>query len=372
MKHVNGFKDFLSNIRPTDSQLTDFQTGHKTLRNRLADDDTLKKIIIANFLQGSYRRATAVRPKGESKPDVDIIVVTNLDKAITDPADALEMFVPFVERHYKGKYRIQGRSIGIELSYVNLDLVITSAPSEVEAALLTKESDLTVEILNMVERWKGVTAWADVQPWGYELLQKEAELPQWKQEPLYIPDAAAAAWQPTHPLAQIQTTWQKNEDCNTHFVNVVKALKWWRLQAEGELKHPKSYPLERLIGECCPDGITSVAEGVTLTLEAIVKNYAANRALGTVPELQDYGVPEHNVFKRITADEFAEFYDKTVVAAIQARAALDNDSYAESSVLWRGLFGNRFPEAPKSTTKSITDGYTVPPEVTKPQVARFG
>lgn len=372
MKHPTAFKDFLSNIRPTDSQLTDFQTGHKTLRNRLADDDTLKKIIIATFLQGSYRRATAVRPKGESKPDVDIIVVTNLDKAsITNPADALQMFVPFVERHYKGKYRIQGRSIGIELSYVNLDLVITSAPSEVEAALLTEESELTVKILDMAESWRGPTAWADVQPWGYELLRKQASQPQWKQEPLYIPDAAAAAWQPTHPLAQIETTWQKNEACNKHFVNVVKALKWWRLQAEGELKHPKSYPLERLIGECCPDDIMSVAEGVTLTLEAIVNNYATNRALGTVPVLQDYGVPEHNVFKRITADEFADFYDKTVVAAIKARAALDNEDYAESSVLWRGLFGTRFPEAPKST-KAVTDGYTVPSEVARPQVARFG
>ena len=44
-------------------------------------------------------------------------------------------------------------------------------------------------------------------------------------------------------------------------MNVVKALKWWRLlDRPGE--YPKGYPLEHIIGACCPDGIASVAEGV--------------------------------------------------------------------------------------------------------------
>ncbi len=39
------------------------------------------------------------------------------------------------------------------------------------------------------------------------------------------------------------------------------------------LKHPKSYPLEHFVGECCPDGITSVAEGIVGTLECIAECY---------------------------------------------------------------------------------------------------
>ena len=57
-----------------------------------------------------------------------------------------------------------------------------------------------------------------------------------------------------------------------HYVNVVKAGKWWRKRnADG--RYPKGYPLEHLIGANCPDGVGSVAEGLTRTLEAIRDNY---------------------------------------------------------------------------------------------------
>ena len=45
----------------------------------MADED-LKDIIVTTFLQGSYRRSTAVRPKQGKRSDVDIVVVTKLDK----------------------------------------------------------------------------------------------------------------------------------------------------------------------------------------------------------------------------------------------------------------------------------------------------
>ena len=97
-------------------------------------------------------------------------------------------------------------------------------------------------------------------------------------------------------------------------------------RAGSDPKHPKGYPLEHLIGECCPDGITSIAQGVTLTLETIAARYAANAALKTVPELSDHGVPEHNVMHRISGDDFAAFHTLVTTAAILARRALDADS----------------------------------------------
>ena len=46
------FTDFLHNIRLTDSQNDDCATGHRTLRQRLNDDEELSDEIIDTFLQG--------------------------------------------------------------------------------------------------------------------------------------------------------------------------------------------------------------------------------------------------------------------------------------------------------------------------------
>lgn len=74
------FRDFLKEIRPTTNQRDEMRTGHLTLRDRLAADEELKPICVTDFLQGSYRRSTAIRPAGESRSDVDIVVVTNLKR----------------------------------------------------------------------------------------------------------------------------------------------------------------------------------------------------------------------------------------------------------------------------------------------------
>lgn len=263
------FNDFLSEIRLTSRQIEDCRTGHTTLRNRLLADETLKKIIVNTFLQGSYRRATAVRPKGESRADVDVIVVTKLDRSEYTPANALDLFVPFLEKHYKGKYTPQGRSFAIELTYVDLDVVPTAAPSESEIGILEDAGigdDQTPE---------GTTASRSL-PWWLTLnegrvryfksfAEQVRQDPAWKLEPLWIPDRDVEDWTPTHPLEQIRWTWEKNNSCNGHYVNVVKAIKWWR-RLNPIPKYPKGYPLEHLIGYHCPNDIKSVAEGVTRTL----------------------------------------------------------------------------------------------------------
>ena len=105
------FTKFLQGIRPTENQRNDCKTGHQNLRDRLHTDEDLKSILVSTFLQGSYRRATAVRPKGDAKLDVDIITVTRLKREdYPKPDDAMDIFVPFLDKHYKGKYQRQGRS----------------------------------------------------------------------------------------------------------------------------------------------------------------------------------------------------------------------------------------------------------------------
>ncbi|UNL87446.1 SMODS domain-containing nucleotidyltransferase [Priestia koreensis] len=338
------FSDFLKNIRLTSNQTNDLKQGHKTLRKRLLADENISPHIITTFLQGSYRRATAVRPKNNNKSDVDVIVVTNLDSEQYTPQQALDLFIPFLKKHYDKKWKMQGRSIGIELSYVELDLVITSAPSEVQTELLKSESVSIDYSLEELHHWTLTKSWS----FSNEDSKEEAA---WKSEPLLIPDREVNEWQKTDPLAQIMWTWDKNATCNSHYVNVVKALKWWK-KLNPDPKYPKGYPLEHFIGNCCPDGITSVAEGVTLTLENIVSDYPSK------PVLADHGVPEHDVFKRITDEEYKDFYSLVSDAALLAREALDCKDKVASINLWRDLFGPKFPEPPSYVNETQNSSFT--------------
>lgn len=341
------FEDFLSNIRLSENQVSDLKKGHRTLRTRLDQDEDLSKIIISTFLQGSYKRSTAVKPKNGDKSDVDIIVVTNLDADEYSPEEALSVFIPFLEKYYKGKYIMQGRSIGIELSYVDMDLVPTSAPSESGTEVLKNYaviSECSITELESNQTDKRLRM-------AYEAFCK-AEEPQWQTEPLLIPDREADKWDKTHPLEQIRWTKEKNSNCNSHYINVVKAIKWWWKTNHSDLKHPKSYPLEHFIGNCCPDGIESVAEGIVKSLETIVNDYP------TKPFLADRGVPEHDVFGRISDEEYDTFYAAVCDAATTARKAFDAEKIYDSVSLWRELFGSEFPPASEPNESNPSFGYT--------------
>ncbi len=350
MNLQDDFKIFLTEIRPTDAMSRDLQTGHKTLRERLGEFEGVKDILVSTFLQGSYRRSTAVRPKGDRKSDVDIIVVTNLDEVEYKPSEAMDLFAPFLEKHYAGKWRRQGRSLGIEMGYVELDLVVTSAPSEQECGILKSDAVMTNENIVEAADWRLNTSWLSAdsrwQDGAKVLLAKAQEQPEWQGNPLRIPDRDAEVWDDTHPLAQIQWARDKNASCNGHYVNVVKAIKWWRLEKHEQPKHPKGFPLERLIGEHCPDGIDSVAEGVVRTLERIATTYGSTVGMGGKPWLPDQGVPTHDVFGRISAGDFKAFHGQVVEAAALARQAYDSQDRNESGNLWRELLGSKFPKPP--------------------------
>jgi hypothetical protein len=343
------FADFLSEIRPTDSQAEDYKNGHRILRERIESDEGMASVVVSTFLQGSYRRATAIRPTGDQRADVDVIVVTSLNSQEFSPEQAIQKFVPFVDKHYKGKYHVQGRSIAIELSCVDLDLVVTAAPSESEKAILKSAAVVAFESPEDVTDWRLVKSWLSLAErprinWLVvsEAVKREQE---WKTEPLLIPDREAATWEKTHPIAQIQWTFAKNGRCNGHYVNAVKALKWWHRYKHPDVKYPKGYPLEHIIGYCCPDSIGSVAEGVTRTLENIVSTFGENAAKKETPFLPNHGIPEQNVLHRLSGEDFHNFHKNAKNAATIARRALDSDSKKESADAWRELFGDKFPPA---------------------------
>ena len=297
-----------------------------------------------------------------------MIVITTLIPGDYDPpTDALELFRTFLDTHYRNKWRFQGRSIGIALNEVDLDLVITAMPSDSVKALMSSGVFFGTDDLEIL---------SGQQPRLLAQL-RELKLAQQQSQTLLIPDRDANAWEETDPVAQLLWTWDKNSKTNGHFVNVVKALKWWRRVHAPESKHPKSYPLEHLIGDCCCDGISSVAEGVTLTLENIVTEFASDVAMGRVPTcLRDRGV-DQDVLKRVTAEEFSKFYDDAGAGAAIARAALDHEDSVESARLWRKLLGEEFPEPEKSDGGNdeggnTQGGYTKRSAPTSVGGARFG
>ena len=338
------FNEFLEAIRPTPSQRADAKNAHLRLRERLSKDVALDEHVITTFLQGSYRRSTDVRPVGDKKSDVDIVVVTNMSESRFSASAALDEFRTFLQLHYAGQFEMQDRSWGIFDGEVKLDLVPTSAPSEAVAETFkelrkaTAAVDLGLEESSVVRK-----ILREATERGRRLTAALAKSDEWRDDPLHIPDRKREKWQPTHPLLQIDRTFEKNAACEGHFVNVVRCIKWWHLEKAGDV-HPRGYPLEALIFKNCPTGIDSVAEGFVRTLEAIRNDYKAIFDKGDQkPQIWDHGVPTHDVLARLSIAEFRHFYDQVILWAPFARRALDETDREVSIDRWNHIFGGSFP-----------------------------
>jgi tRNA nucleotidyltransferase (CCA-adding enzyme) len=361
------FEDFLNNIRPEADEREAYKESHNTLRENLLKDDKINKITVDTFLQGSYRRNTAIKADGLNRSDVDVVVVTTINKE--NPASkALEYFEPFCERHYPKRWKKNDRSIGISLDDVDIDLVVTAAPSEAAEELLksnwAKAERPPVQLSNA----RQIRSWiAKGAPDNFNLNDLKTDSDEtldWRKDPLLIPDRKFEKWEETHPLAQIEWTWEKNAKCNGHYINVVKAIKWWKRKHKTLPKHPKGYPLEHFIGATCPDGINSVAEGILQSLEQIAMIHPRK------PKLPDHGVPHHDVFHRTTEQEYAMFHGEIKIAARLARKAYDATTVEESAKAWRELFGEEFP-APEDDNKS-SGGFTSRTGPSTVKEGRFG
>lgn len=235
---ASSFETFLTAIRPTANQRSEMASGHKTLRRRLREFEDLKPILVSDFLQGSYRRSTAIRPKADKRSDVDVVVVTNLADKRHTPQAALDRFVPFLDEYYEGKWEPQGRSFAIHLSYVALDLVPTAAPSETDQRALLSAAVRSLASPEDTTDWRLNEFWLPPDernfPGATDQVLRAAAAVQWQLEPLLIPNREANRWEKTHPLAQIAWTFDKNRLTNRRYINVVKALKWWR-----RVRHPE-------------------------------------------------------------------------------------------------------------------------------------
>ncbi|MGE5506600.1 MAG: SMODS domain-containing nucleotidyltransferase [Actinomycetota bacterium] len=364
MSLATSFESFLSSIRPTAADMEKGRKRHTELRENLLADKPLAAMILHTFLQGSYRRSTILRPTNEEKMDVDLVVVTTIDERL-GTGYAFDLFKPFVDRHYQGQWKLQGRSIGISLHDVDLDLVITARPPEPLAkSLATRDhafaafNKLATTPDNWVRRLTGdddtVEDWFDakvrtvpahLRAGTRQQLAKVAmdSSEEWRKQPLRIPDREAREWQDTHPMAQIEWTRAKNAETNGHFVNIVKAVKCWKREVSGLSKYPKGYPLEHMVGDCCPNDVTTFGDGLRDTLDQMATKYRRFANAGTVPFLPDHGCADVNVLARLDGDDFQLFHRRIDEARETACRASDCNNDADAAGLWHSLLGASFP-----------------------------
>lgn len=306
------FDAFLGNIEPSSSYKDNQQQGHRTLRKRLAEDEDFSKLHVNTFLQGSYKRWTAIHPG----KDVDIVVVTNLDPDQTTSTDATTRLMRSLQRYYD-KVEPQNRALCVTLDYVTMDVVIAASRD------LLRENALgsmrLSESIDLAERWKT--------------------------QPLQIPDRELKCWVDTHPKRQLEWTTEQNKASGGYFVPLVKMFKWWRKEAYSSPEYPKGYTLERIVGEAFDPDERDHAAGFVALLRGIVAKFGAYAQLGLVPKLPDPGVPTHNVLHRVSASDFKAFVDRVKSALTFAEAALASTDKVESAELWQNLFGKRFPSA---------------------------
>lgn len=358
------FEDFLKDIRPTESQRKTMAEEHKLLRarldtehqlllERLQADSQIGPILLGTFIQGSYRRNTGVKGGLGHCCDVDIVVVTSLPKNKYTARHTLDLFQPFLEKHYPNQYKEQDRSWCIQIDdEVKLDLVPTSEPEE--QALKFMRSNVLGD-WNFPEPEKDHKTGLILSS-NQVILKRASQEAAWDVgEPLWIPNKQALNWDRTHPLFQIKWSATKNQRCDGHYVNVVKALKWWKRFQAADPKYPKGYPLEHIISISCPDKLNSVAQGIVLTLEDIRDRYEMNAIARQTPKLPDRALPENDVLARIKGQDFAAFHANITAAASKAREAYDEDDRSRSAQLWRELLGDPFPVPPPSKDMGYTE-----------------
>lgn len=326
MNLLEHFQRVRRETQPTPRQNAVMLREFRLLRERLEHDASLRHIVLFSFVQGSYRRKTAIRGSAAHPCDVDVVAVTNVSRRKADPSRVQELFLPFLERHYKRLYKRRMRSWCITVdSEVTLDLVPTaeSESPQLDRAMRDKSirdwlpSDEDEEIL------RGITCWPEWDPAGS----------------IWIPSGDRGGWEKTHPFLVTDWTQSKNARCNGLFCSVVRAMKWWRRHVEGRLVSPRGYALEHLTAECCPDGITSLPEGIALSFNRMAERFRSDAARLSTPHLEARGVFGVDVLRRVEGHEFAAFHASVCRAAAYSRQALTANDERESKRLWSFVLG---------------------------------
>lgn len=299
------FLKLLQDIEPSETTKSNAIKAHHNLRDFLKTHEDFKPFLIKTFLSGSYKRDTAIRPRTKNgnadRPDIDIIVLATYtleDK----PADVINFLYKVLKQKYSN-IRKQSRSVGIETTLADMDVVLIVAPDGEDGTL-------------------------------------------------HIPDRKLDEWIETNPPKHTQWTTDINDESNGTFKPLVKLTKWWRRENRTVSKRPKGFVVECIVAECMDYDEQNYEELFLLTFEEIVKRYADNIDSEELPWIEDPGVPGQSVTAGMSFAAFEGFYNKVKEHAEIGRQAQDEEDPAEELKLWRKIFGERFPASSSTTSRS--------------------
>lgn len=291
------FENLLRDIEPSPTTKSNASSAHTALRKYLAGHEDFKKVHLNTFLSGSYARDTSIRPrtKGDqvSRPDIDIIVVTN-HTLYDKPADVLWLLRKTLKEEYELDDAPHTRSVGVLSPLAEMDVVPLIAPNGMDGTL-------------------------------------------------YLPDKKAEQWIVTNPPGHTAWGTAVNKKADGRFKPLVKLNKWWRRENPTVSKRPKGFVIECIVAECMSYTEKNYPELFVGTLEAIVSKYAIHIALKQVPRIADPSVSGNSVTARLSFDAFEGFYNKAKSHAELARRALAESDEDRALDLWRQIFGARFP-----------------------------
>lgn len=289
MEMTSYFKGLLKNIEPDSNNVKLAKKSHEEVRDFLIEDDEISKANPETFLSGSYARATAIN----DIKDVDIILIIDLDRNITDPLITLTWLQASLQKKYP-KAKPQNRSVNVVNDKgFSLDIVPSTSVSN-------------------------------------------------RSGPLWIPDREVKSWVSTHPKKQIEFSSERNKDTEGYYVHLIKIIKFWRDRLVNESAKPNSYIIESLISQCITSKPDSYGFAVNNIFYYIHSTYQPYLSLGSVPKINDPGYSSVNVAKRWEFEEFSTFMAAVEKSSNIATKAFESEDEKESIKLWRKLFGNKF------------------------------
>lgn len=293
------FEEFLRRINPSESKITQAQSEHTALRRRIEQDDDLQGWYPDTFLQGSYRKRTALY----YIDDVDVIVLFKGIKLSCDGSGTISSDSIYQAIYnsllnmsiYNGKLIPQKRSIGIKLD-IKIDVTPAIAGTD-----------------------------------GYDY------------DPIYIPDKTKQRFIATYPRRNILYVEEKNKNTDGNFVPLIKLFKYWRGVTFKNNEGPPSYYLESLLAEIADEKLKGAigiafASAVTEILDKFKPS----------PNLIVHGLGSGNdilVSGEWSQTEYNTFYNTLVLEVPRIRNALNATSESTAATYWQQVFGDNFPSS---------------------------
>lgn len=305
------FNEFIVDINPSTTTNARSKSAHTSIRDALSADDAYKGNVIRDFLGGSYKRQTAIRPETKDgdteRPDVDIYVVVEGSPWTTTPEKLIDDLFNALGRNRK------------QLHITRLNR------NRCSIAISTNSADM--DISPLLER----------QPEGY----------------YRIGNRKTGEWYATDPEEHSNWSATQNEIYLGRFKPTVKLLKWARRENPTRNKHPKSFALEAIVADHLPAGESHYGKIVHGVFDGFVESHAASRLLGTCPTLTDPAVPSGDLLAGVSGEAFCAYYDKIKSHRDDAAKAIDAKDQDTATKHWRRIFGSRFP-GPKQATGGLS------------------